>query len=202
MSRMGKGSSPHTRGARRGWIPLRGRGRDHPRIRGEHKKKSKGKVDMVGIIPAYAGSTSRLFARDCRQPRSSPHTRGAPWCCRGPAASHGDHPRIRGEHQHHLSGTGHRDGIIPAYAGSTHVKDALNRQVDGIIPAYAGSTVSPFSIFARGSGSSPHTRGALHHVQAEEFDIRDHPRIRGEHAVRNLKRRSKSRIIPAYAGST
>ena len=112
-----KGSSPHTRGARRP---------DHDRDR------------PVGIIPAYAGSTAMycpwpLGAQDHprirgehpylsgsrrRQSGSSPHTRGARflshpfsvssriipayagstrfWCRR---RSRGwDHPRIRGEH--------------------------------------------------------------------------------------------------------
>ena len=111
------GSSPHTRGAPshraskpspRGIIPAYAgstrktraherMGRDHPRIRGEHREKPKptgvdpgssphtrgapfGGVSapgMQGIIPAYAGST-RVGKG------GQPHGR--------------DHPRIRGEH--------------------------------------------------------------------------------------------------------
>ena len=111
------GSSPHTRGARAGVgdagvemriIPayagstgtlrlLYIQSRDHPRIRGEHPwsarslkapsgssphtrgapQKVRAYLGQHGIIPAYAGSTT-----------SSPP----------PAAGHGDHPRIRGEH--------------------------------------------------------------------------------------------------------
>ena len=91
---------------------------DHPRIRGEHgrgalattdedgssphtrgaRRLGRAGVGAVGIIPAYAGSTTR--AGRAR-----------------PAA--GDHPRIRGEH---AVGFGFDDAsvwIIPAYAGST-----------------------------------------------------------------------------------
>ena len=114
----GRGSSPHTRGARlqlsndhlvHGIIPAyagstghdrlgRPRGKDHPRIRGEHQQNYSKLFTSPGssphtrgarprcvhcprslrIIPAYAGSTGRRTARP--RPES-------------------DHPRIRGEHQ-------------------------------------------------------------------------------------------------------
>ena len=114
------GSSPHTRGARRRlsgarlrrriipayagstrirW-PRRARGRDHPRIRGEHCESygrertgagssphTRGARHLLApspvgqrIIPAYAGST------------------GAGWLI---ASWWADHPRIRGEHGLH-----------------------------------------------------------------------------------------------------
>ena len=72
------------------------------------------------------------------------------------------------------------------------------------------------------TGSSPHTRGALAPGTSETRQKRiipayagstafaneapernpDHPRIRGEHAVRRHPPRGAKRIIPAYAGST
>ena len=172
------GSSPHTRGApelpdriahRAGIIPAYAgstpagrfssrRGRDHPRIRGEHLERlldpgcfggssphTRGAQklrDTVsgprGIIPAYAGST--LTERTLRP------------CLR-------DHPRIRGEH---ISGAG---AVIGAVGSSPHTRGARGdsrRQVvgGGIIPAYAGSTAPPRSAAPR---------------------CPDHPRIRGEH---------------------
>ena len=51
----------------------------------------------------------------------------------------------------------------------------------GIIPAYAGSTQFNYIRVRDPKGSSPHTRGARQHSPA---------------------RRIRSRIIPAYAGST
>ena len=196
---MAEGSSPHTRGAR------------------DAVSESE---RCHGIIPAYAGSTSRARV-SCRRL----------W----------DHPRIRGEHEvpepllqcgagssPHTRGArlreaarGGRGWIIPAYAGSTRrrrsasprgadhprIRGEHRRPVDPrqsprrIIPAYAGSTRVSFNFLAVS---------------------RDHPRIRGEHGVcagaseclpgssphtRGAPRRRRlqggpARIIPAYAGST
>ena len=52
------GSSPHTRGAPRRPGLATGCGPDHPRIRGEHVHAERHSVRIIGIIPAYAGSTS------------------------------------------------------------------------------------------------------------------------------------------------
>ena len=51
-------SSPHTRGARIASITLSNGTSDHPRIRGEHRFLVLLQVALLGIIPAYAGSTS------------------------------------------------------------------------------------------------------------------------------------------------
>ena len=272
-------SSPHTRGARihaaaRRWPS------DHPRIRGEHRQEGRrqglvwgssphtrgarhpGEVcpKRPGIIPAYAGSTSRRPRRtDGRgdHPRirgehvdplgafvdlqdhsrirgehsgyrrlvsspmgSSPHTRGAPDCGQarqfgdgiipayaGSTAARGesrttrsDHPRIRGEHRHKGEGAAFRTGSSPHTRGAREPAGLVRRE-RRIIPAYAGST----------------KRAAL-----KSGDLKDHPRIRGEHDVldcrppatsgssphtrgappRKHSTIATSRIIPAYAGST
>ena len=152
------GSSPHTRGAPRH--------RQRVRFRG-------------GIIPAYAGSTSRPDARECRYP---------------------DHPRIRGEHSRLGIFCAMRMGSSPHTRGARG-DDRLRDAADRIIPAYAGSTRptttsgsttmdhprirgehgAGLSNRRRSEGSSPHTRGA-----------------RGHHVVDVVR----ARIIPAYAGST
>ena len=174
----GRGSSPHTRGARR----RHGSG-----------------IRLERIIPAYAGSTrptgpairplpdhprirgEHERVRDVRGARagSSPHTRGAPsndsdyperqWIipayagstprCTNARSSRRDHPRIRGEHDPGCLRPGVSGGSSPHTRGapggfSEACSDAR------IIPAYAGSTA------LRYLGST--TR-------------RDHPRIRGEH---------------------
>ena len=138
MTSGGSGSSPHARGARvprrrgiraRGIIPAcagstaanwsRTRcGRDHPRMRGEHR---------------IAADTPQLFVG------SSPHARGAPDLAHRPHARLGiipacagstsgttrcpsarrDHPRMRGEHGLARLVGRHVPGIIPACAGST-----------------------------------------------------------------------------------
>ena len=112
--------------------------RDHPRIRGEHSALSareicplgssphtRGAPDAlsschndIGIIPAYAGSTSCLRLQHC---------------------SRGDHPRIRGEHFGHHSADDDGPGSSPHTRGAPLLGD-LGRLLGGIIPAYAGST--------------------------------------------------------------
>ena len=159
------------------------RGRPHhPRIRGEHtgvcdrSDVSAGSSPhtrgahwtrwgiRVGarIIPAYAGST--------------------PGCATGPT-SRRDHPRIRGEHpaSYDLSlgdegSSPHTrgallskapgvsvEGIIPAYAGSTSGASRLGRPVRDH-PRIRGEHVEAYWYTSPTPGSSPHTRGARHHV--------------------------------------
>ena len=215
----GSGSSPHTRGARR---------------------RRRARSAATRIIPAYAGSTATAPVKIILTP---------------------DHPRIRGEHLS-LPYTLTVDAGSSPHTRGAHdgVRVALGRQ--GIIPAYAGSTFasSHFALSTwdhpriRGEhfledivhgahrGSSPHTRGARQgrHPRAGGQGIipayagstlpcmsgrskpRDHPRIRGEHAITPIEQgpllgssphtrgaqgldkavSSLRRIIPAYAGST
>ena len=173
--------------------------RDHPRIRGEHRKGGKsltinkgssphtrgarGSRSMVparhGIIPAYAGST-------CRRGWGRNHSR--------------DHPRIRGEHPRLASFGLCRGGSSPHTRGAPRLT-TMSESTIRIIPAYAGSTGASSE-----DGSPPS----------------DHPRIRGEHPLRPDARhpqggssphtrgartnprteRRHDGIIPAYAGST
>ena len=151
---------------------------DHPRIRGEHghglleladaagsSPHTRGALqpfdlaeDVVGIIPAYAGSTV---------------------AARAPAGISRDHPRIRGEHECQVA------RVLAVVGSSPHTRGALHQirhcAIErGIIPAYAGSTrwkkcdsdfgrdhprirgehraLNPGGVFS--AGSSPHTRGA------------------------------------------
>ena len=195
------GSSPHTRGAlqrrllacsRCRWIipayagstpalPSRARRRDHPRIRGEHGDGPRRERRARGIIPAYAGSTRWLKERGFDFTGSSPHTRGALFKRAGILIKVGDHPRIRGEHSQRRVSIHRKQGIIPAYAGST----ACICVIGGII-----------------TGSSPHTRGARRAYPQNCWSRWDHPRIRGEHTVAITGDNKRIGIIPAYAGST
>ena len=52
-----EGSSPHTRGAQMLYGLRPDAHWDHPRIRGEHFEQMCELVVVLGIIPAYAGST-------------------------------------------------------------------------------------------------------------------------------------------------
>ena len=173
------GSSPHTRGA------LSYAGAAFGEIR---------------IIPAYAGSTPAPSRNHLVQPGSSPHTRGAPFL---------------------LFAWELFSRIIPAYAGSTgrrwrrwpwgsgsspHTRGALVGADpvvgDGrIIPAYAGST-SPPSKNHLPNQDHPRIRGEHESGPTEVLAASgSSPHTRGAHSERH-RRRSRSRIIPAYAGST
>ena len=214
------GSSPHTRGAPDVRVVVFDSETDHPRIRGEHPdlagrrrlgegssphtRGARGIAAVVGgpegIIPAYAGSTSRTISHERQD-----------W----------DHPRIRGEHERPVAGWGGWQGSSPHTRGAPEAlysHDLLGR----IIPAYAGSTIStrpetrppPDHPRIRGEhgavgeyslqrrGSSPHTRGARSRRACRRVfpgiipayagstpcgtmiltECRDHPRIRGEHS--------------------
>ena len=149
-----------------------------PHTRGA-RARGRGRRAGAGIIPAYAGSTTAAAAK--QTPRR-------------------DHPRIRGEHANALVAASRALGSSPHTRGAHQA--GISQSIGcGIIPAYAGSTPRP------GAGQSP---------------AADHPRIRGEHegladellafagssphtrgARREpTRRKSQTRIIPAYAGST
>ena len=174
------GSSPHTRGAQSLPGARQGGRGDHPRIRGEHAPCGQPHVVRLGIIPAYAGSTTPLDCHFAAVMGSSPHTRGARPDCFGNRRRSRDHPRIRGEHGKELTVQAARFRIIPAYAGS------------------AVTTRYPHDL---SSGSSPHTRGARTRTRWPPTEGRDHPRIRGERATSEARSRCRWGIIPAYAGS-
>ena len=173
------GSSPHTRGARQG-----------PAHAG----------DDYGIIPAYAGSTTKTFS---------------------PPRAARDHPRIRGEHYPDWQQNYSKLGSSPHTRGApVHAGERLRE--GRIIPAYAGSTSVPEAP-PRAFPDHPRIRGEhLCGAGGRRTGPLDHPRIRGEHVIpsrnvngvtgssphtRGAPRSSgctgcRTRIIPAYAGST
>ena len=132
--------------------------KDHPRIRGEHiscsrfvpaimgsSPHTRGALEMtlhknglVGIIPAYAGSTESDVSG---------------------AVEVEDHPRIRGEHRIILASPAGKLGSSPHTRGA-HSGSPEGSRSFGIIPAYAGSTLRMYLVGDGDDGSSPHTRGA------------------------------------------
>ena len=155
-----------------------GRHEDHPRIRGEHMCRAMGITEKNGSSPHTRGAHLQEFAvGDPR--RIIPAYAGSTGRPLGPPAPGMDHPRIRGEHASgHLKSVGELGssphtrgarllgglgdalaGIIPAYAGSTKLRDVISTfppdhpRIRGEHPgvARAGRVAD---------GSSPHTRGA------------------------------------------
>ena len=214
-----RGSSPHTRGAPGRRLAL---------------------VLRIGIIPAYAGSTTPSW-NVTGKPADHPRIRGEHvfpfFLVRVPL---GSSPHTRGARYHHRHGLSAM-GIIPAYAGSTiRVRTISSFLADH--PRIRGEHAHIPQRFRRPDGSSPHTRGARPQVwqgcsarwiipayagstfgtHRVPIDVRDHPRIRGEHALMAVMAVTGSgssphtrgaltndaawsqtkRIIPAYAGST
>ena len=154
------GSSPHARGARYLGAPASARSEDHPRMRGEHDVFADARLYLGGIIPACAGSTKRLACRRISSSGSSPHARGAPWCCRGRAASRGDHPRMRGEHEKKSLDEQAVERDHPRMRGEHPSALAPSLWNPRIIPACAGSTTGYQTLMYQLGGSSPHARGA------------------------------------------
>ena len=135
--------------------------------------------EPYGIIPAYAGSTF------CRRILFF-GTRDHPRVCGEHAkkrildeAITGSSPRMRGAPRN-TDRRGFRQGIIPAYAGSTGPQRGL-RFDDGDHPRVCGEHLVLDTRDLRTSGSSPRMRGALPTISCICVVIG---------------------IIPAYAGST
>ena len=175
-----RGSSPHTRGApgrrlalvlRIGIIPayagsttpswnVTGKPADHPRIRGEHYTFLERYGEARGSSPHTRGARLSIFSCPCPT-RIIPAYAGSTIRVRTISSFLADHPRIRGEHAHIPQRFRRPDGSSP------HTRGARPQVWQGcsarwIIPAYAGSTFG------------------THRVP---IDVRDHPRIRGEHAL-------------------
>ncbi len=90
-----------------------------------------------------------ISARGLGKTGSSPHVRGA---------------QFRGEFVDHLV------GIIPACAGSTLARNAM-RPIRRDHPRMCGEHKSPRMVRVAKAGSSPHVRGALVPVRADD-DVR------------------------------
>ena len=133
-----RGSSPHTRGARRQHL---------------------GVFLGAGIIPAYAGSTSPRTGQPSSSP-DHPRIRGEHRVLTEMQASGpGSSPHTRGAHRR-IRRKEHPQRIIPAYAGSTPGRSSRAdpwRDHPRIRGEHSARPLVPYNE----NGSSPHTRGAL-----------------------------------------
>ena len=108
-----------------------------PRVRGTHVRGAR-HVHLNGIIPACAGNTDHRTDRYRRA---------------------GDHPRVCGEHPSASLNEVRPSGSSPRVRGTLEIH-CVGKRLRGIIPACAGNTLRP-----KLSGDT----------------IRDHPRVCGEH---------------------
>ena len=196
--KVGKGSSPHVRGAR----PYRNAGRD-----------------ADGIIPACAGSTMKLsdaVSRRRDHPRMCGEHMGG---YLAGTDSTGSSPHVRGALQPHKA-SGHGRGIIPACAGSTSA-ESVKMAGEGDHPRMCGEHFGERILQCVATGSSPHVRGAHSHPQigSKECGIipacagstharllqnsteRDHPRMCGEHGTHGVGRHVQAGSSPHVRGA-
>ncbi len=176
-----------------------GPGEDHPRIRGEHFVSSIGlSADtgspphtggalivflspglVLGITPAYAGSTVKLSAF---------------------GTNNQDHPRIRGEHTPSFSGYSTTRGSPPHTRGTPHLCPAAGPR-RGITPAYAGNTGELYRP-TPALEDHPRIRGEhRHRIPGPDCDGGSPPHTRGAPLI-SAQIIILWRITPAYAGST
>ena len=134
-------------------------GGDHPRIRGEHAdahahtpsrpgssphtrgapKRAFKNARIVGIIPAYAGSTTKPIRIPDTGHGIIPAYAGSTYAAHKVAIEAGDHPRIRGEHVPASLVSSFGNGSSPHTRGARAGVGDAGVEVR-IIPAYAGST--------------------------------------------------------------
>ena len=173
---------------------------DHPRLRGEHGEfisqikhidgsppPARGAPYCVcrgggadGITPACAGSTCCGIWRRPRRIRITPACAGS---TSGPAPRRHwgtDHPRLRGEHIVPLGQILSHLGSPPPARGAPR-RDRGRQAASRITPACAGST---------------------REIRFSPKDVRDHPRLRGEHGGQKTLDTDINGITPACAGST
>ena len=173
--------------------------RAHPRLRGEHAQFEELAIETEGsspltrgalrmsaisspfprLIPAYAGSTQAWF-----------QAHGSVWA----------HPRLRGEHKPQTTMPTSESGSSPLTRGARVGEDG-ECVPGGLIPAYAGSThVKRCSRGARAAHPrlrGEHTRGG----DGNEYERGSSPLTRGARWFL-LSVLAAGGLIPAYAGST
>ena len=172
---------------------------DHPRVGGEHRRRTAAGPPMSGSSPRGRGARSGRF-HSCAVRRIIPAWAGSTDDWPLAMIDFADHPRVGGEHGTRRNGSGTSTGSSPRGRGALADMDDRAGLVR-IIPAWAGSTRAPT---LNGAGDP------------------DHPRVGGEHCVCGALRywlngsspRGRGalelgrpgcaigRIIPAWAGST
>ena len=136
------------------------------------------------------------------------------------AQSEGSSPRMRGTRTISIRAFG-KIGIIPAYAGNTvwawpvrdstrdhprvcgehHTSSWMLSCVVGSSPRMRG-TLFGVLVFTTSRGIIPAYAGNTISVTFSRIDVRDHPRVCGEHLTTGISIPIFMGIIPAYAGNT
>ncbi len=198
-ARPGRGTIPACAGSTSWCMRRRARTRDHPRVRGEHRRPGAGQPAEKGPSPRARGAPRRACGR--------PSRRGTIPACAGSTGSWGsivmierDHPRVRGEHRTGLARNSREAGPSPRARGAPDLAPKF-RDAGGTIPACAGSTQR---LIRRPAHPGDHPRVRGEHATPEErrrLDLGPSPRARGARTVGGGSD-AGSWTIPACAGST
>ena len=111
---------------------------DHPRLRGEYAPLSTC-VASNGGSPPLARGVRVEHMRDLRQLRITPACAGSTAKECTDFCEEEDHPRLRGEYYYHSHTESLLEGSPPLARGVRYVSTSYSGR-DGITPAYAGST--------------------------------------------------------------
>ena len=193
------GITPAYAGKRRREHPPQTAAEDHPRLRGEKRRRmqtagthigspplTRGKVELLlGLIlimritPAYAGKST-----------------GWPWSGRGTR----DHPRLRGEKRDARKVRSAGRGSPPLTRGKGVSHARLGKAV-GITPAYAGKSVSAIFLLPP-LWDHPRLRGEKELPQIAAGCRRGSPPLTRGKGLQCISTLLKARITPAYAGKS
>ena len=214
-----RGSSPLTRGKRRGTAcivrrrrlipahagktgrlnPVRAISSAHPRSRGENRGPRSGRLPRRGSSPLTRGKRDHAADGDLVT-RLIPAHAGKTLCGGGRGHGGGAHPRSRGENGLGVLSVVHSTGSSPLTRGK-HPDDGADGGRMGLIPAHAGKTRR-----TRSRKSTP----AAHPRSRGENDAADglltvgggsSPLTRGKPRT-HRRRIHGGRLIPAHAGKT
>ena len=214
-----KGSSPRVRGTRgidgggcrrAGIIPACAgnttpdygctrRGRDHPRVCGEHPDPARQGHHDRGSSPRVRGTPPSV--RTVSRPSGIiPACAGNTATSRRAARPAGDHPRVCGEHLRDMRARRLVLGSSPRVRG-TPIRCLSARRATGIIPACAGNT-QHFNLQNPTRGDHPRVCGEHTTFQPPKSHTwGSSPRVRGTLST-TLKVVETGGIIPACAGNT
>ena len=172
---------------------------DHPRVRGEHTEAVR--LHLLDLGPSARARGAQHGPGDLRDLGGTiPACAGSTGPAGRRSTAPGDHPRVRGEHVRLSYADGVMTGPSPRARGallSTH----RGVRVAGTIPACAGSTGPP-SLIRCPSRDHPRVRGEHALVaMVTAQSVGPSPRARGAHAPRH-PRLTQPGTIPACAGST
>ena len=171
----------------------------HPRVCGEHEPYEELESGIDGSSPRMRGT--RQFVAGTQNPhRFIPAYAGNTNQSAKSSVRTSVHPRVCGEHEHHLGFEHPQTGSSPRMRGtlcSAFLRSSRRR----FIPAYAGNTAVATSLCQAGS---VHPRVCGEH---QGFFVVIHPqdgsspRMRGTHKAKEMSDLAY-RFIPAYAGNT